>query len=158
MNDMSKKPHNKNNLQTNQNHNNQEHSIRAASYRGPIPPPNMLEGYREIDPSFPERIIKMAERALDMADKELEIIADTQNKDLNIRQQEAETKRKAVDDDAKYNFRAQMIILIMVISVLGTATLLGMNGFSGIAYFVVGSGFATIIIAAIKGVSNQKQK
>ena len=29
---------------------------------GPIPPPEILKGYKEIDPSFPERIFKMAEK------------------------------------------------------------------------------------------------
>lgn len=33
----------------------------AASYYGPIPPPNLLNDYRLIDPTFPDRIIKMAE-------------------------------------------------------------------------------------------------
>jgi uncharacterized membrane protein len=33
-------------------------SVRTA----PIPPPEELEGYKKIDPSFPERIIRMAEK------------------------------------------------------------------------------------------------
>jgi len=45
----------------------------------------------------------------------------------------------------------------MVIVVLGIAVLLGLLGLSNIAYLVVAGGFATIITAAIKGVSNQKR-
>jgi len=45
----------------------------------------------------------------------------------------------------------------MVAIVLGVAVLLGLTGLSGIAYAVVAGGFATIITAAIKGVSNRKR-
>lgn len=38
-------------------------SIRIAKLSiGPIPPPKILREYKEIDPSFPERIFKMAEK------------------------------------------------------------------------------------------------
>jgi uncharacterized membrane protein len=30
-------------------------------FSGPIPPPDTLKGYREIDPGYPERLMKMAE-------------------------------------------------------------------------------------------------
>lgn len=31
-------------------------------YAGPVPPPEIMAGYKQIDPSFPERFIAMAER------------------------------------------------------------------------------------------------
>jgi len=36
-------------------------AIRGELYRGPLPDPEMLERYKNADPSFPERIVKMAE-------------------------------------------------------------------------------------------------
>jgi uncharacterized membrane protein len=33
-----------------------------AEYKGPIPPPDALKNYGQVDPSFPERIMAMAER------------------------------------------------------------------------------------------------
>ncbi|WP_343353257.1 hypothetical protein V3I05_07940 [Helicobacter mastomyrinus] len=35
-----------------------------ASFEGPIPPPQILSGYKDIDSSFPDRILKMAEEDL----------------------------------------------------------------------------------------------
>lgn len=43
--------------------NNQIASIKASysEFVGPIPPPAIMGGYKEIDPSFPNRILTMAE-------------------------------------------------------------------------------------------------
>jgi len=117
----------------------------------------MMEKFKALDPNLPERIVRMAEWAFERADKELQIISEAQKNDLSIRQHEAETRRITVNEGAKYNFRAQMIILAMVISVLASSILLGVLGLSNIAYVVAGGGFATIIIAAIKGVSNKSK-
>ncbi len=35
---------------------------KLSSFSGPIPHPEILKGYKDVDPSFPERIISMAER------------------------------------------------------------------------------------------------
>ena len=35
--------------------------MRGAVYEGPLPPPQILAGYAQIDPSFPSRIVAMAE-------------------------------------------------------------------------------------------------
>ena len=39
----------------------QEQKVLLSSHSGPPPPPDTLKGYAEIDPSFSERIMKMAE-------------------------------------------------------------------------------------------------
>jgi hypothetical protein len=130
----------------------------------------MMERFKRLDPNFPERIVRMAEMSLEKSFKELEIYRETalldlenkkidlenQKTDLSRKQHEAETKRMVVEKGSKYDFRAQIIILVMVIVVLGIAVLLGVLGLSNIAYVVVAGGFATIMTAAIKGVSNQK--
>ncbi|MDR0518404.1 MAG: hypothetical protein LBH25_15335 [Fibromonadaceae bacterium] len=146
--------------------------LQTFSYQGIIPPPDMMEQFKKVGTDFPERIVRMAEMSLEKTFKEIEICnrdleisretllarLDNEKADLNTKQHEAETKRIALSDDARYNFRAQVIILVMVLSVLASAILLGMLGLSGIAYVVVGGGFATIIIAAIKGVSVKPKK
>jgi len=150
------------NLQT-----KQTTTLQAFSYQGILPPPEMMERFKKLDPGIPERIVKMAERSMDRADKEIDIAnkeIDISNRELDIlaqnmsiKQHEAETMRIAIEKGSKYDFRAQIIILVMVAAVLGVAVLLGMLGLSNIAYFVVAGGFATIMTAAIKGVSNQKR-
>ena len=39
----------------------QNKAVIAQHYQGVIPPPEMMEKFSEIDPSFPDRILKMAE-------------------------------------------------------------------------------------------------
>jgi uncharacterized membrane protein len=149
---MGSKSNNQNNLQ-----HRPSQTIQTVAYQGLIPPPDMMERFKALDPNLPERIVRMAERSFERADKELEIISETNKTDLNIKQHEAETRRLTVNEEARYNFRAQMIILVMVLSVLSSSIFLGMSGLSNIAYVVAGGGFATIIIAAIKGVSNKSK-
>jgi len=137
------------NLQT-----KQTTTLQAFSYQGVIPPPEMMERFKKLDPGLPERIVRMAEKSMDRADKELDILA----QNMSRRQHEAETMRIAIEKGSKYDFRAQIIILSMVAIVLGVAVLLGFAGLSGIAYAVVAGGFATIITAAIKGVSSKTKQ
>ena len=46
-------------------HENPNKSIavrKTEIYKGAIPPPDMMEGYKALDPSFPDRILSMAEK------------------------------------------------------------------------------------------------
>jgi hypothetical protein len=97
----------------------------------------------------------MAERSFDRADRELDIIAETQRSDLNIKMHEAETKRIVVEKISKYDFRAQIVIMLMVIILLAVVVLLALNDQATVACFVAASGFGAIITAAIKGVSGK---
>jgi len=147
--------------------NKQTTAFQTIAYQGVIPPPDMMERFKKLEPGLPERIVRMAERSLDMAEKELDIAnreidvaskeLDIQAQDMSRKQHEAETMRMAIEKGSRYDFRAQIIILAMVVFVLGAAVLLGVLGLSSIAYLVVAGGFATIITAAIKGVSKQRQ-
>ncbi|MCL2261123.1 MAG: hypothetical protein FWC15_07210 [Fibromonadales bacterium] len=148
---MDSKSHNQNSLQA-----KSTQSIQTiTAYQGLIPPPDMLENFKKIDSMLPERIVKMAEQTIEKSLKELDIHEKTIMFDLENDRIDLNTKHHIVLEDAKYNFRAQIIILSMVIVVLVTAVVFGLLGLSGIAYAVIGGGFATIIIAAIKGVSNK---
>jgi len=165
---MGSKSHNQNSLQ----HRPSQTIQTVTAYQGALPPPDMLEKFGKIDSGLPERIVRMAEMSMEKSFKELELhnreievhretaMLDLENQkaDIGTKQHESETRRIVVEKGAKYDFRAQMIILVMVIAVLGTTILFGMNGHSGIAYAVVCGGFATIIIAAIKGVSNKTKQ
>jgi uncharacterized membrane protein len=128
-----------------------------------------MERFKALDPNLPERIVRMAERSFDRADRELDIaekeidtanreldiVAETQRKDLSIKQHEAETKRITVEKSAKYDFRAQMIIMLMVIILLSVTIFLALNEQAMVACFVATGGFGAIITAAIKGVSGK---
>ena len=38
-----------------------QHRLVAARFQGPLPPPSLLEHYKDIQPDFPERILKLTE-------------------------------------------------------------------------------------------------
>jgi uncharacterized membrane protein len=40
-------------------------TFQAISYQGIIPPPEMMERFKKLDPNLPERIVRMAEISLD---------------------------------------------------------------------------------------------
>jgi len=131
-------------------------TFQAVSYQGVIPPPDMLEKFKKLDSTLPERLVKMAEISLENSTKELEYARELKLAELNNQKEDLQRKDFEARSVSKYDFRAQIIILVMVTIVLGVAVLLGLLGLSNIAYLVVAGGFATIITAAIKGVSNKR--
>lgn len=54
----------------------------CRSYSGPIPDPESLQKYREIDPSFPDRIMAMTEKALDANIEDSHIAARAESKGI----------------------------------------------------------------------------
>lgn len=42
----------------------------TQSWRGPIPAPDDLARYKEVDPALPDRILAMAERTLELTEKQ----------------------------------------------------------------------------------------
>jgi len=55
---MSGKSHNQNNLQ-----HRPSQTIQTVAYQGLLPPPDMMERFKALDPNLPERIVRMAERS-----------------------------------------------------------------------------------------------
>jgi uncharacterized membrane protein len=57
-------------------------------WQGPVPSPEDLRGYADVDPDLPNRIVKMAERQLDLAEAQQEhrhVQEDRQVRGLNRR-------------------------------------------------------------------------
>jgi uncharacterized membrane protein len=151
--------------QNNNLQNRPSQTIQTVAYQGLLPPPDMMEQFQKLDPNLPERIVRMAEKSIEKSFVELEIhkeaiITDLANQktDLGVKQHEAETRRIVVEKGSKYDFRAQIIIFLMVIILLAVTVLLAFNGYATVACFVSTGGFGAIITAAIKGVSNKTKQ
>jgi uncharacterized membrane protein len=43
----------------------------SSSWQGPIPPPESLDAYERVEPGLATRIVAMAERAVDMAERQM---------------------------------------------------------------------------------------
>lgn len=114
-------------------------AAKAAIFSGPLPPPNLLQGYDDIQPGFAERIVRMAEGEAD-----------------HRRQQE----QKALDADIKLSDKdfterrlgqGLAFTIVIILAVLGAY--LAINGKE-----LTGSVFGGPAIVSIVGAFLNKKK
>ena len=112
-------------------------AFQGEIYQGPLPDPEMLEKYKNADPSFPERIVKMAE------------------------------KHNAADVGIKKSFSfsstvipimGQVFTFLLGAGSLFTCIYLAEKGYAGSAIAAVVAGFAPIIINALKGFRQNEKR
>lgn len=115
----------------------QEQKVLLSAHSGPLPPPDTLKGYAEIDPSFPERIMKMAE----------------ENNKANIRHEELIIRQVG-------SIKKLGTILSFIIGMAGLCggIIFGILGFSGVAISSIIAGIAPVLIASINAVSSASKK
>jgi len=86
----------------------------ASRYSGPIPPPLIFEGYKNVDPSFPERIMSDYEKRSEHA----------RTMDLKA----VDIEKQAISDD-KLNVRLGMFAAFLIaFSFLGVGAYAAMHG------------------------------
>jgi len=122
--------------------NNQHHVIyeleeRRETFVGPLPDPIMLEGYKNADPSFPERIMKMAEG---------------HNKaDIN-------TKNRISLSNLIVPIIGQVFTLLLGAGGIFACIYLAKQGYTGGAIAAIGGSFSPMIINAFRGLRQSKNK
>jgi uncharacterized membrane protein len=96
----------------------------TAMYAGPIPTPELLRGYKDIDPTFAERIVKMAEKHVDA--------------DVLIK-----------NEDARAIKRGQIFSFVVCILGLAAAVVLAVLNLQPVAIAAALTGVSPIIISAL---------
>jgi uncharacterized membrane protein len=98
--------------------------------QGPLPDPEMLERYKNADPSFAERIVRMAEahNAADVA-----------------------MKNRVSLSHLVVPIIGQVFTLLLGAGGLLTCVFLARAGYTGVAIAAVAGGFTPIIVGAFKG-------
>lgn len=81
--------------------------IQAASFQGPLPPPQILSHYDEIVPGSAERIISLWERQV---------------------QHRQELEKKAIGSDIRQSYFGAALGFIIAIAAIGAGTFLAYNG------------------------------
>lgn len=99
-----------------------------AEYTGPIPTPEMLRTYSEIDPSFANRIIIMAEKANEAAIRR-------NDAEVALLEVEAEAVRAEIEIAKKGQSKVFWLLVIMICAVC----LLGYLKCEGVAIALVGA-------------------
>lgn len=109
---------------------------KQTQFIGPIPPPEMLQGYYSLKEEYADKIIKMAE----------------ENNAANI-----ELEKKALEGNIRINSRAQIFAFIIVLLGYGMASLFGFvlkNTPATVVSIITGT--APLAIAAISGLLKSK--
>nr|DAO89572.1 MAG TPA: putative membrane protein [Caudoviricetes sp.] len=101
-----------------------KHKI-ELNYSGPLPHPAIMEGYKNIDPSMPERIMQQFEYDAE-----------------HVREQEKAALIAEIADTRRSQWMAFAIAMFMMIIVLaslllGNMTFAGISGLAFIAYIVM---------------------
>jgi uncharacterized membrane protein len=107
-----------------------EMSFSGEIYHGPLPDPEMLEKYKNADPSFPNRIVKMAE---------------------NHNAADVGIKKGMTFSTTIIPVMGQLFTFLLGAGSLTVCVYLAQKGFTGGAIAAVVAGFAPIIINALKG-------
>jgi hypothetical protein len=124
-------------------------TLQAFSYKGLIPPPDMMEQFKKLDPDLPKKIIELTERSFSVTETELGIYA----KDVEVQKSNIELLSKEVDYKAKYDFRNQILVLFIIVSLLGSIILLAYTGYETISAILATGSFLTFITSIIKNKS-----
>jgi uncharacterized membrane protein len=110
---------------------------RISSFSGPLPPPDILQKYKDIQPDFPERILKLTEQEA-----------------VHRR----EITRKALRLEAIETFLGQLFGLVVALAAFSVTAYLGSIGHS-VAASIIGSGaIVALVTAFIKGRNGAKNE
>ena len=108
--------------------------IHQEIFNGPLPPPTILAGYRNIDPTLPERIIKEFEE-----------------NSAHIREMEKLSTQSKIDSDKRGQYMAFALTIFLLLVVL-LALYLGNITFAGVGFLAF---FSFIITSFVKKPQNK---
>ncbi|MBM6834080.1 DUF2335 domain-containing protein [Megamonas hypermegale] len=92
--------------------------LHAGIYQGPLPLPSIMEGYKNIDPSFPERIMKEFEKNSE-----------------HYRKGEEQAQKYAIERDIRGQWMA-FILTLCLMAIIFFALYLGNMTFAGVGGLV----------------------
>ena len=118
----------------------QEHKF----YMGPVPSPDIIKEFAEIDPSFPNRLIVLAENEAKYRQKEVE----SNNKVI----------RQELRSDAIIRFIVPFMAFAIVIGVLGLTYYAFSKGLEWGGTMIALPGVALIITVFVKFTNNRRTK
>jgi len=105
-------------------------------WQGPIPPPELLEAFGEVDPLLPERIMSLAERE------------SSHRQGLERQAQDAEIADRECERDER--FRGQMLGFGLALVCITSATLLGLFGQPILAGVIGGTTLVSIVAVFVR--------
>lgn len=104
--------------------------LKTIQFRGPLPPPDLLRQYQEIQPDFPERILRLTE-------------------------QEAEHRRSVTRNVIRIEgaevILGQIFGLFIALSALGVSAYLAVHGAQTVASIIGGGTLVALVTVFIRG-------
>jgi uncharacterized membrane protein len=119
-----------------------------VEYKGLIPSPEMMEGFKSVDSSFPERILAMAEKNSEARNK----IAIQES---NVKEKLVDNQKFAIEVDAKFKTRGQIFTLMIALFFIALSAFFGYIGKETAAIISIIGGLGAIIPSIIKGLTGK---
>jgi uncharacterized membrane protein len=104
----------------------------------------MMEGFKSIDSSFPERILAMAEKNSEARNK-------VAIQESNIKEKLVDNQKFAIETDAKFKTRGQIFTLAIALFFIALSAFFGYIEKETAAIISVVGGLGAIIPSVIKG-------
>jgi uncharacterized membrane protein len=109
---------------------------KAMFYQGPVPHPEILKGLKEIDPSYPERVMQMAEKNLD--------------RNFELDKAKIELSKDKLDKDFQKTQKFQILFVLVLVFLAAILVFLVLFGVIETANIFIISSFAAVLVALIK--------
>ncbi|MEA3277059.1 MAG: DUF2335 domain-containing protein [Pseudomonadota bacterium] len=117
-------------------HKEERRALVHARFSGPLPPPEILQHYKEIEPDFPERILRLTEGEA------------AHRRELNM---------KALGVDRLETVLGQVFGFLVALAAFATAGVLGYLGHPAASTIVGGATIGGLVAAFIKGRSQNSR-
>ena len=109
-------------------------AFKQEAFSGPIPHPELLQKYENIQGGFADRIIKLAEKQLD---------------------HRIDSERQVVDGSVSDSKRGQIFAFIVAVLFLVAAVYLGINGHDWLAGILGGGTLVSLVTVFVTGKKNK---
>lgn len=117
---------------------------KSSKFSGPIPSPEVLEGYKTVLPDAPERILAMAERE--------------QSHRHKLEQQQVSAYTRDIKDDRYEGRLGQIFAVTIALTAIACGTYLAINDKQISGSIISASGIGGIVTVFVKGRSPTREK
>lgn len=126
-----------------QNKNVQQLKVQQVQfYQGSVPHPDIIQGLKNIDPSYSDIVMRIAKEAADERVRASKAVTDN--------------AKSLLEGERAFKTRGQILTFILFVLVLSVTVFLAYIGMAGAAIAACLGGFATIGVSAINGMNGKK--
>ena len=127
-----------------------------SSFVGPIPPPEFLSQYKAIDPTYPDRIMHLAENEQRIKEYEIETNYKIRDNEIKAKSKETDLVIKSINLYTRLSSITSLLLILCPFAVASLSIFLGRDPFTGI--FMGGLGALPLILKILQVVLIEKDR